>query len=170
MRIRHILVIATTSMGALAGCASTDRSPEYGIREDTPKIGSMIRRFVTEPVSIPVNRPYDQFSAADKAAFNQYYESVDAGSEPPFPAEGMKAVLEPIAKAQARLLVRGDLFLVAKISPTGEATEVKAIGSPSAAMTTFASQVLMLTKFKPAVCGGVPCSMEFPLYMHFKLN
>jgi hypothetical protein len=40
---------------------------------------------------------------------------------------------------------------------------VKAWGSPSPEMTKFAASVLLLTRFKPAICGGQKCRMDFPL-------
>jgi hypothetical protein len=35
-------------------------------------------------------------------------------------------------------------------------------------MTKFAGTVLMMTKFKPAMCAGKPCESQFPL--HLKLS
>jgi hypothetical protein len=46
-------------------------------------------------------------------------------------------------------------------------SEVKAIGSPSPEMTQFAASVLLLTKFKPAICGGQPCKMDYPFRFAF---
>lgn len=53
------------------------------------------------------------------------------------------------------------------VGADGKVTEVKAIGSPGAEMVQYAGAVLILTKFKPAVCSGRPCRMEFPLRQYF---
>lgn len=37
-------------------------------------------------------------------------------------------------------------------------------------MATYVSSVLMLTKFKPAICGGVPCRMEYPFLYAFEIR
>lgn len=143
---------------------------EYGIKEAEPRTGSRIRKTAVGPTSIPINLSYDQLSPHSQAKFKQNYEDMAEGDEPPFPEGGLKVVLEPIHKLQSKLLVRGDLFLTAKVDASGVAQSVTAIGSPSPEMTKLASHVLMLTKFKPAMCSGQPCSMEFPLRMRFKVN
>jgi hypothetical protein len=37
-------------------------------------------------------------------------------------------------------------------------------------MANFAGKVLLLTAFKPAVCRGRPCRMDFPLMYEFVVN
>jgi len=37
-------------------------------------------------------------------------------------------------------------------------------------MTKFESSVLLLTKFKPAVCAGKPCKMQFPFRFKFRVE
>ena len=46
-------------------------------------------------------------------------------------------------------------------------SEVKAIGSPSPEMAKAAASIILLSKFKPAVCKGEPCKMEFPFTFKF---
>lgn len=160
-----VLTLCTTVASALA-----QTRPEYTIREDAPRTGSLIRKAAVGPAAVPVNLPYEQMTAEDRAKFNENYEQIPAGDEPPFPRHGLREVFDPIRKAQGRLLVRGDLFLVATIDPSGEAVEVTVIGSPSPEMTRFAAEILLLTKYKPAMCGGKPCTMQFPLRMRFNVE
>ncbi|MFT3820019.1 MAG: hypothetical protein QM750_20810 [Rubrivivax sp.] len=150
----------------LAGTA-TAQQPQHAIREDAPRVGSNIRRNLAESASIPVNLPYEQLSPADRRQFHENYVSIADGDEPP---AGLQAVLKPITQAQQRLLSRGELFLVATVSAAGEVTTVTAHGSPSPEMTKFAAQALLLTPFKPAVCGGQACEMEFPLRIRFTVR
>ena len=82
----------------------------------------------------------------------------------------MKSILDVVRKGQEKLLVTGKLYLVATVEPSGKVSTVRAFGSPSPEMATFAGQVLLLTKFKPAVCGGRPCRMDFPLSYNFKVR
>ena len=154
----------------LVACAAFAQSPQHTVREDAPRVGSNIRRDLTGPVSIPINLPYESLSQSDRRKFHQNYEAIADGDEPPFPKGGLQAILKPITQGQQRLLVEGDLFLVATVLADGSVKEVTARGSPSEQMTNFAAQVLLLTPFKPALCSGKPCVMEFPLRMNFSVN
>lgn len=153
-----------------SGAGLAQERPEYSIREDQPRTGSHIRQDVASSTSIPINLPYEKLSPEEQSNFHSNYESIAAGDEPPFPRKGLRALLDPIRKAQAKLRVRGDLFLVATIGPDGKAREVAAFSSPSPEMTQFAAQVLMLTPFKPAICSGNPCAMDFPLKVAFRVE
>jgi hypothetical protein len=144
--------------------------PETGIRADRPPPGSQIRRQAVTGSRIPINRKYHELTAEQKAIVHGWYESIAPGDEPPFPVDGMKPIHDAVRKAQARLLVTGNLFLVATVEPNGEVSAVKAIGSPSPEMTRVAGSVLLLTKFKPAVCGSVACAMDFPVSYSFRLE
>lgn len=154
---------ALSALALLAQTACAQPRPEHTIREEYAPAGSNIRRDLTGPIEIPVNLPYEQLSRADRQKFHAHYESIAEGDEPPFPTQGLAALLKPIVQGQQKLRVAGDLTLIAAVSASGEVQEVRVHGSPSAEMTKFATQILFLTPFKPAVCGGKPCAMDFPL-------
>ena len=143
---------------------------EYAIKQDLPPTGSMIRRYEIQGSSLPINKRYHDLSAEDRDQLNRLYERIEPGDEPPFPAEGLKPIYEAVGKAQARLLVTGKLILVVTVDSTGEASAVRAIGSPSEEMTKFAASVLMLTKYKPALCGGTSCRMDYPFSFSFNVR
>ena len=168
MSPRIVLIALFASLLTQLAAAQQNQRPEYSVKEDQPRIGSNIRRDVVRPFVMPINLPYERLSTEDQDKFKRNYEKIEPNDEPPFPLGGLKSILDPIRKGQAKLLVDGELFLIAIISSSGEAIEVQAIGSPSPDMTRFAAQVLLLTKFKPAVCGGTPCRMEFPIRIAFR--
>ncbi|NRF72476.1 energy transducer TonB [Aquincola sp. S2] len=143
---------------------------QYSIKEEHPPLGSAIRRHAVFGSPIPINKRYEELTASEKALVNQVYENVQPGDEPPFPADGLKPIHEAMRKAQAKLLVEGDLILIVTVGPNGSPTAVKVIGSPSAEMTNFAATVLLLTRFKPAVCQGSPCQMQFPFAFNFRVR
>jgi len=149
-------------------CVAQTAKLEYGIKEAEPRTGSAIRRYMVKGSQIAINKRYAELSAEERAALNRQYERIDPGDEPPFPSESLKPILEALLKAQAKLLVTGDLILLATVSATGDVTEVEAIGSPSPEMTQFAASVLFLTKFKPALCEGQPCQMQYPFSFGFR--
>lgn len=144
--------------------------PQYGIKEDRSRTGSAIRRYAVQPFAIAINLPYGQLSPPDRRRVDESYEAIAPGDEPPFPAAGLVVVLDPLRKAQQKLLVSEELFLVAMVDSTGKVTEVSSFGSHDSEMAKFAAQVLLLTPFKPAVCSGKPCRMQFPLRVDFKVE
>lgn len=166
MRRIVFLMLLTTMVSAHAQTPD----PQYGIKEDWSRTGSAIRRFAVKPSTIPINLPYAQLSPSDRRKVHENYESIAPGDEPPFPAAGLIAILNPLRKAQQKLLVSEELYLVAMVDGSGKVTEVSAFGSQDSAMTKFGAQVLLLTPFKPAVCSGKPCQMQFPLRLDFKLE
>lgn len=100
---------------------------------------------------------------------NSWYESIAPGDEPPFSLQGMKSIVEPVRKGQERLHVTGAMYIVATVEPNGTVSVVKAYTSPSPAMAQFVDKVFVVTKFKPAVCGGRLGRMEFPPSFKFQL-
>jgi hypothetical protein len=152
------------------GAHAQTPDPQYGIKEDRPRTGSAIRRYDVKPFTIPINLSYGQLSPSDRLKVHDNYEAIVPGDEPPFPAAGLIAVIDPLRKAQQKLLVSEELYLVAKVDGAGKVIEVSAYGAKDSAMAKFAAQVLLLTPFKPAVCSGQPCQMQFPLRLNFKLD
>ncbi|GCL62554.1 hypothetical protein AQPW35_16350 [Rubrivivax pictus] len=130
----------------------------------------MIRREAVSGSRIPINRPYEKLTESEREQVRNWYESMPEADEPPFPKDGLRPILDALRKAQDKLFVTGDLFPIATVDSTGVVTNVKAIGSPSPEMVRFASSVMLLTRFKPAVCTGSPCQMEFPLWQIFRVE
>ena len=142
--------------------------PQYVVRQSEPSIGTNIPRPVISGSTIPLNRRYDELTQEEKAAVRGLYESMDPADEPPFPVDGLKPLYTAIQQAhERRFHVRGEMTLVATVGPTGDALKVQAIRSPDPDMTKFAASVLFATKFKPAMCKGQPCTMDYPLRIRF---
>jgi hypothetical protein len=144
--------------------------PEYGIKEDEPRVGTRIKRQVVSAGRIPINRRWHELTPEEQAIVRSAYETMAAGDEPPFPADGLKPLLDAIRQAERHLLVAGKLLLVATVDSKGEAQTVKVLASPDNAMTQFVAKVLIATKFKPAVCGGQPCCMDYLVELQFRLG
>lgn len=92
------------------------------------------------------------------------------GDAPPYPVQGMKPLFSAIQKGQEIMQAREALDFVATVGPDGKATHVDSHGGVTGVnareMSNYVASVLMMEKFKPAVCNGQPCTMEFP----FKLK
>jgi hypothetical protein len=169
--LRSLAISVALAMSSMpAAHAEADKPSQYGIKNDLPTAAFRLRPYAVGPFNLPINKQYHELSASEKQELHSYYEHMGEGDEPPFPAEGLRPLFRAISKGQQQLLVEGDLFLIADVDTDGAVTSVKAIGSPSEDMTKFAASVLMLTKFKPALCKGQPCKMQFPLSFRFKVE
>ncbi|MBC7995838.1 MAG: hypothetical protein H7Z15_21620 [Rhizobacter sp.] len=167
MQLFVLNVMVVSLLLAAQPSHAQSEKPSYGIRDPDPPTGSGIRREVVKGAVLPINKRYAELTAEEKATLNRYYERVDPGDEPPFPAEGLRPIYEAMRKGQNKLGVTGELILLATVAVDGEVIEVKSLGSPSEEMTKFAASVLFFTKFQPAVCGGKPCQMQFPFAYSF---
>ena len=141
---------------------------EYQIRQADPDIGTNIKRNKTaRGPQIALNLPYEKLPEADRQVLHSWWTHIAPGDEPPFPLEGLRALYEPLGNAHDRLAHPGDLYVVATVGADGTVTEAKVFKAPNDQMALFAGRLLYVTKFKPAVCSGKPCQMDFPLQMRF---
>ncbi|MGH8863469.1 MAG: energy transducer TonB [Burkholderiales bacterium] len=154
-------------MALVAQSSAQLSTPQYVIRDDAPRTGSILRHRQAAKFPIPVNRSYDKLTPEQKAVVHSWYEHMELGDEPPFPADGLVPLYDAIQRGQRKLMVRGELEMAVTVGPDGKATEVHVMKSPSPEMTQFVGSVLLLTKYKPAVCKGLPCRMQFPLSLRF---
>jgi len=67
------------------------------------------------------------------------------------------------------LRAKGELDMVVWVDEEGHATKVADMGGVhDIQLTELMQQVLLLTRYKPAVCDGEPCRMLFPFKMELK--
>ncbi|QTN21497.1 hypothetical protein HZ992_15025 [Rhizobacter sp. AJA081-3] len=171
MKHQLTLVALSTLVFAAAWFSEVKaQTPEYGIKDDRPAAGSAIRPYAVRGSAIPIDKTYEELTPEEKQVVNTWYEHIPPGDEPPFPLEGLRPIYAALSKAQAKLMAQGELYIFATVDAKGQVTSTKIIGNPSPEMTKFAASLLLLTKFKPAVCGGAPCIMDFPLRHMFIVN
>ena len=119
---------------------------------------------------IPFDKPWDQLTLAQQNLVKSRYEGMSDGDEPPFPLQGLRALYGPITQGQQRLLVTGDFEAQVEIDKEGIVSKVAVLRSPSPQVTKVIANILLLTKFKPALCEGQPCAMPFPVNLSFKVE
>ena len=124
--------------------------------------GSRIARYIVSS-NFPLYKTYADLSDSERAAVRSSYKALPAADNPPYPAEGMKVITEPLVDAHKRLNKRGDLYAIAKIDNTGKVLEVKVYKTPDKQMSQMVGAVLFDTVFNPGTCAGEPCEMEFLL-------
>lgn len=161
-----ILVLASIPVFAARAQAL---EPEIAAEAAKPRSSSQVKRdFSWAPSTIPTRLKYHELNQAQKLLLNRAYEHIAEGDEPPYPKEGLRPVFAALQKGHELLSAQGKLILIVDVDEAGTATSVRAIGSPSPEMTKFASAVLGLTAFKPSMCGGTPCKMQYPFCIIFE--
>jgi hypothetical protein len=141
----------------------------YRLRDEQPEAGSRIRPDAAI-WALPFDKTYAELTDAQREILRLAYIDMPPEDEPPYPLNGMKPFMRQISKAQKSLRVRGDLFAVATVDESGDVRKVDFFEAPSEQMAKAVGIVLIKTKFKPGVCGGVPCVMEYPFQMRFEVK
>lgn len=168
--MRNLIFFTLSLIAMLTSASAQESRSEYTIKEPEPRTGSLISRNLVSGSPIAINKRYHELSAEEKARLNSYYDHVEPGDEPPFPEKGLSPMYAALSKAQAKLLVTGELFVVAAIDANGDASQARVLRSPDPEMSKFSASLLLLTKFKPALCGGNPCKMDYPLFFNFTVR
>lgn len=178
--MKHVTTFATTvlaSVGAalvLAFTVSTAQAQtstgQFAIKEYAPRAGTSILRDAVRSPRLPINKKFAELNASERQSLVSYYPTFDANNEPPYPADGLRPMMELALKAQNKLVEKGRVFLWVSVDAAGKTTEVKVVDSPSPDMTKALAGVMFYTNFKPARCGGAACAMDFPLELEFPDN
>jgi len=172
-RIGLARALAAGLLAATLGSAQSQALPEeprYRLKEIAPRLGSNIRRDAYTGDSIPLNRRYDQLTSEQQDLLRSMYDGLSAPDEPPYPEQGSEKMMSAIVKGQHALRVEGPLTMFVEVDANGDAQSVQVLKSPDERMTRYVAAVLMQQKFKPAVCGGVRCTMAHPLRLTFRLE
>ncbi len=162
----RILVTAALSFGVLVAVAA--EPVRYQLKEETKLFGFLPgytngnAEFV-----LPFDKSYEQLTVDQQGMLRSAYAEMGASDEPPFPVGGLRAIYEPITEGQQQLMVSGTFRADVEIDAAGTPLAITVYRSPSKAVTKFVSNVVLLTKFKPALCSGAPCKMNFPVRIGF---
>jgi len=154
--------LAQIAPGETAARSASATANSRNMSTPSQETGSIIKKDIRWDSKIPLNKTYAELTPEQKTELRKMYENLPEGDEPPFPEQGMKPIFSAIRKAQRIRQARGELNMAVTVDAQGNATKVEDRGGVyDAQMTEIAQQVLLLTKYKPAVCGGQPCTMQF---------
>jgi hypothetical protein len=177
MKTRTLLLLMISGLACGAAHAQLGKT-EHGIPDaptlltnvPTTSTGTLLKKRLRWTSPIPLNKTWEQLTPEQQAEFRAMYASIPDANEPPFPIKGLKPVFSAIQKGQDVMQARGELDFAVTVGPDGKATYVESrqeLGGPNAReMSNYVASVLMMAKYKPALCAGQPCAMEFP----FKLK
>jgi len=168
-----LLIVAADNQGAAPGADSAKQDPTNPVRETTIKqklTGSNIARDVQSSIVAPPNKQYSELTTDEKRLVKAQYVAMADEDEPPYPINGHRNILMAAEKAQYKYRANGELSVLVDVNANGEATKISVMKSPDDDLTMDLARVLMLQKYKPAMCKGVPCNMQFPFRMTFVLD
>ena len=162
-RRRARLALAGLLFVCASHSAAADQSATYGIKEAAPATGSMVKRSVITG-NVPFDKTYAQLTPEQRQHVKDNYEAMPADDEPPFPVDGLAPMMKALQKGASLFHVNGTLAMTADIGPDGQPRKIDVLKAPDdPQFRQFAVSLLMITRYKPAVCGGKPCAMGFPL-------
>jgi hypothetical protein len=172
---RYLIVAALGSGSCLTCCTSP---PQYTVRGDAP-VGTQIGQHVGDAGGLPLNRRYDELNDGEKLRVREmvarYDDRLESDGEPPFPLDGLKPVYQSfqaeyqefVQKGRYRYPWQGTFTLIAAVEADGQVVRVTQQGLSPADIGRTTAGVVRHTKFKPAVCHGQPCRMNFPFRVNF---
>jgi hypothetical protein len=167
MRIKTIsLALLVMGLQYQASAGEPEEAAQFTVRQEAPTIGSNVRRDIVKSENIPLNRQYAQLTAEQKAAVKSDYEKMSDTDEPPFPADGLLPVYKYLSIAHEKNSMQnsGKMTLYVTVDKDGKPQAVSVHESPDQTLTKVAAYALMEQKFKPALCNGTPCSMQFAFH------
>ncbi|WEF35040.1 hypothetical protein [Pseudoduganella chitinolytica] len=145
---------------ALAGIAAA-QDTTYAFR-DQPRTGSHLRRNVAF-APIPFDKRYADLSDAQKGIVRAAYERMAADDEPPFPVNGLAPIFRALARLEKGAVHPGPIKASVTVDPAGMPLAVRILTAPGDDLGDFVGRLLLLQRYKPALCAGRPCGQEFLL-------
>ena len=168
MRVTSTLIAVLSAAFHLSAPAQPAAEQPQSKADDQP-VGSRIKH--NEAISrIPYSKAYAQLSEKEKRELRDVYEHMGPGDEPPYPIDGYRYIFQAFAKAQNKLLVEGMLDIAVTVDAEGNGTGVTVYATPDPEMAKAVAMLMMLEKYKPALCGGKPCTQQFPLQVKFSVD
>ena len=148
-----------------AGIAALYANGSVAIADESYHKRGMIMRG-----AIPYDRNYEQLSPEQKAAVRAEYDSVGPKDEPPYPKYGLADVADAVSRMSVRDPVDGEVILTVRVDEHGNGQSVSVYKTPDPKLSNLVALMLTRSKFKPGVCEGRPCTMDYVFRFYFKLR
>jgi hypothetical protein len=134
------------------------------VREEAPETGTRLRQEISGGKRIyPLNKPYENFTAEEKAKFKSMYSDMGDDDEPTFPMRGLGPLIQRLSVAAGRAGYKGifSINIVVRADGKPAAVELLKVTDPQAARSLAA--VFFGVDYKPGRCAGQPCEMKLQL-------
>ncbi|KAB8044508.1 hypothetical protein [Janthinobacterium aquaticum] len=159
MRIVAIAMAALLLTGARPALALD--APKLNYKEETAFTGTHIRRDVLRDSWLPINQTYQEMSPEYQRKLRAVYNNLAEDDEPPFPLHGLGPSIKQLREVHRRIGGTGEMKLILSVDSNGDVGDVSVYSASNARMAYYGAILLSKEKFKPGVCHGAPCAMEF---------
>ncbi|WP_457426745.1 hypothetical protein [Roseateles sp. P5_E7] len=160
-------VMAACLLAACVQVAAAADLPRKQFELRVEETGTRFGRAAMTSQGLPLNRRYAELDAKEKALVRANYEGMPEADEPPFPADGLLPVMTTLHIGAERGFPLGKLAVVVDVDSSGKVQHAQTFGKVDADFARFAASVLARTPFKPAVCAGNPCAMQYVFRIEF---
>ena len=116
---------------------------------------------------LPFDGRYADLTPQQRAVLANDYESLPAGDEPPYPLYGLRHMIKPVVRYADTAAPVGSLVASVVVDSHGKPGAVTVYKSPDPEVARLVAAALSFETFKPAVCQGQPCRMEYVLRLDF---
>lgn len=163
MRSTLILLTALLAAPLLASAAPmlAQQTASLNYREETPATGTHIRRNTLKDSWLPLNQTYAQMSPEYQQKLRSVYTSMADDDEPPFPVRGLGPSIAQLRDIHKHIGGMGEMKLILSVDAEGKVGDVSVYSASNERMAYYGAILLSKEKFKPGLCHGVPCAMEF---------
>ena len=158
--MRHI-ILATAAL-LISSTALAAEPEQFTIKHEEAALGSRMKT-VRFTLNVPPEKKYQDLTEKQKSNVRANYEGLGPDDEPPYPVDGVLALYTAVSDVGVYFKAKGEVELVATVAPDGKVKAVSAYKSPDHRMTEYVTQILAVQKFKPGICKGAPCEMDFLL-------
>ncbi len=167
MRMLHFsLGMALLACHWQASAVDSTDTPQYTVKQTAPSVGFTIKHDIIKAGALPLDKRYAELTPAQKNILKSEYEPMKVEDEPPFPANGLMDLFTVLRRVhgQYNLKYKGPLTMYVQVDSHGKATGVSVVRSPDPEITQAMAYTLMVLPYKPAVCGGKACAMQYPFH------
>jgi hypothetical protein len=147
--------------------AAVDEEGAYHLKGSV--VGSALRQVVLSG-TMPFDKTYAELTSDQKAVLASDYEELPPGDEPPFPIYGVGHLVRPLMSFVEAANVVGPLVASVLVDSQGDAVRATVYKAPDPALAQLASSALSTEKYKPGVCKGQPCRMEYVLRLYLPMR
>jgi hypothetical protein len=156
--------------GRPAGVPAPEVDTKEYVLKDAPRIGSHLASDrATSPV--PPLATWAQLTEPQKNRVRAPYLALERGDDPPYPLHGRRELFQLIQRlTEKHEGIVGTASVLVTIGADGKAKNGSVYAGTNPALGKLMLQTMMVQKYKPASCQGVPCEMGYAVDLDYTLE
>jgi len=161
-----LLLLALVAMGAVHAQEVPPTRPQ--VKVDT-RGGHFLESTVAHAY-IDGDKTYAEMTPEERQFVRNHYEGLGPDDEPPYPKYGTRLIFELINAEMRKSGIEGDVTIGIIVGADGKAKGVNIYETPDRHFGRVVAGILAREPYKPGLCAGMPCDMEFPFRFRFDLS